>query len=125
MNPMEFFLVPEEIFRLGNTTSARLAHVRDKDIKTTQINGVIMVIADGRGISVFDKVGILASPMSGWAWRFRPNTTFPIGLKLVQDKAHHYHIAPTHNMPMSKYIGLLEELALKADRVFKKEGRIL
>ena len=124
MNPIEFYLVPEEIFRLGNAESPKLAHVRDRDINTIQINGVSMVVANGKGISVFDKAGIMASPMTGWAWRFPPNTSFPMGLKLVQDKAHHYCIAPTHNMPISKYKGLLEELAVKADRVFKKEGRL-
>ncbi|MDP5138632.1 hypothetical protein ORJ04_22040 [Rheinheimera baltica] len=48
-----------------------------------------------------------------------------MGLKLVQDKAHHYCIAPTQNMPIDKYKGLLEEMALKAARVFKKEGKVV
>ncbi|WP_440480621.1 hypothetical protein [Rheinheimera baltica] len=54
-----------------------------------------------------------------------PNTQPPVGLKLVQDKAHHYCIAPTQNMPIDKYKGLLEEMALKAARVFKKEGKVV
>ena len=61
--------------------------------------------------------------MTGWVWSFSPNTTLPPGLKLVQDKPHHYCIAPVQNMPVDKYKGLLEELALKANRVFKKDGR--
>ena len=72
---------------------------------------------------MFDKVGINESPMNGWVWRFAPNTQPPFGLKLVQDKAHHYCIAPTQNMPIDKYKGLLEEMALRATRVFKKEGK--
>jgi hypothetical protein len=63
--------------------------------------------------------------MSGWVWRFRPNTTIPFGLKLVQDKAHHYCIAPIMNMPLSKYKGLLEEMAMFATRVYKKEGKAI
>ncbi len=65
----------------------------------------------------------MQSPMNGWVWRFPPDTTLPQGLKLVQDKPHHFCIAPCQNMPVDKYKGLLEELALKANPVFKKEGR--
>ena len=61
--------------------------------------------------------------MTGWVWRFPPNTKPPLGLKLVQDKPHHFCIAPTQNMPVDKYKGLLEEMALRASRVFKKEGK--
>lgn len=66
----------------------------------------------------------MLSSMSGWVWKFPANTILPAGLKLVNDRPHHYCIAPSHNMPVDKYKGLLEELALKASRVFKKEGRL-
>lgn len=45
--------------------------------------------------------------------------------KLVQDKEHHYCIAPTKNMPINKYKGLLEEMAILATRVYKKEGKAI
>lgn len=48
---------------------------------------------------------------------------FGIGLKLVQDKPHHFCIAPAQNMPVDKFKGLLEEMAVRATRVFKKEGK--
>lgn len=121
MFPKEFYIIPEEVFRLGNSSSPKISHVRSKDIDVTNINGVTVVIANGKGISVFDKEGITQSPILGWVWRFSANTHFPIGLKLVQDKSHHYCIAPTQNMPIDKYKGLLEEMALKATRVYKKE----
>lgn len=123
MYPIEFFIVPEELFRLGNSNSPRLSNVRERDIDTMSINGITVIKANGKGISVFDKQGINESPMSGWVWRFPPNTQPPHGLKMVQDKAHHYCIAPTQNMPLDKYKGLLEEMALRANRVFKKEGK--
>ena len=122
MFPKEFYIMPEELFRLGNSTTPKLSNVRARDVDIVQINGIAIIKANGKGISVFDKVGINESPMSGWGWRFAPNTQPPIGLKLVQDKPHHFCIAPTQNMPISKYIGLLEELALKGHRVYKKEG---
>lgn len=123
MFPKEFFIVPEELFRLGNTNSPRLSNVRSRDIDTIEINGVVVIRANGKGISVFDKAGINESPMTGWVWRFPPNTQPPVGLKLVQDKPHHFCIAPAQNMPIDKYKGLLEEMALRATRVFKKEGK--
>ncbi len=119
----EFYIVPEEIFRLGNSGSPRFSNVRSKDVDTVIINGIVIIRANGKSISVFDRQGINESPMSGWVWRFPPNMQPPFGLKLVKDKEHHYCIAPTQNMPIEKYKGLLEEMALRATRVFKKEGR--
>ena len=122
MFPQEFYIVPEELFRLGNANHPKLSNVRPRDVDTTDINGIVVILANGKGISIFDRQGIDESPMSGWVWRFPPNTKPPYGLKLVQDKPHHYCIAPIKNMPIDKYKGLLEEMALKANRVFKKEG---
>ena len=121
----EFYIVPEEIFRLGNSNNPRLSNVRPRDVDITTINGIEVVVANGKGISVFDKVGINESPMAGWIWRFAPNTRLPIGLKLVKDKEHHFCIAPIQNMPVDKYKGLLEEMALHANRVYKKEGKAI
>jgi hypothetical protein len=123
MFPKDFFILPEELFRLGNSNNSNLSNVRARDIDTIEINGITVIVANGKGVSVFDKAGINESPMTGWVWRFAPNTQPPVGLKLVKDKAHHFCIAPTHNMPVDKYKGLLEEMAFKATRVFKKEGK--
>lgn len=123
MFPKEFYIMPEDLFRLGNATTSKLSNVRGRDVDTIEINGITVIKANGKGISVFDQTGINESPMSGWVWRFPPNTQPPVGLKLVQDKPHHFCIAPTQNMPIGKYIGLLEELALRGHRVFKKEGK--
>lgn len=123
MLPREFYLVPEEIFRLGNSKDARLSNVRPRDVNIAVINSIEVIIANGKGISVFDKEGINESPMSGWVWCLSKNTQMPIGLKLVQDKKHHYCIAPMQNMPIDKYKGLLEEMAMHAKRVYKKEGK--
>lgn len=63
--------------------------------------------------------------MTGWVWRFPSNSKPRLGLKFVQDKPHHFCIAPIRNMPIDQYKGLLEEMALKAVRVFKKEGKVV
>ncbi|GLQ31065.1 hypothetical protein [Litoribrevibacter albus] len=125
MFPKEFYLIPEEIFRMGNASEPKLSNVRARDVNTMEVNGIRVIIANGKGVSVFDKVGINESPMNGWVWRFPPNCNLPAGLKFVQDKPHHYCIAPIQNMPVDKYKGLLEEMALKAQRVYKKEGKVV
>jgi hypothetical protein len=122
VQPLDFYIVPEDIYRLGSVGGPRLSNIRARDVDTTEINGVTVVIANGKGISVFDIEGIKLSPMSGWVWKFSSSTFMPQGLKLVQDKPHHYCIAPMSNMPIDKYKGLLEELALRATRVFQKAG---
>ena len=122
MQPLDFYIVPEDIYRLGNVGGPRLSNVRARDVDTTEINGVTVVVANGKGISVFDIEGIKLSPMTGWVWKFSATTSMPLGLKLVHDKPHHYCIAPMSNMPIDKYKGLLEELALRATRVFQKPG---
>lgn len=125
MLPREFYIIPEEIFRLGNSNGPRLSNVRSRDVNTTTFNGIEIIIANGKGVSVFDKAGINESPMSGWVWQFSQNTRIPTGLKLVQDKKHHYCIAPVQNMPIDKYKGLLEEMAMHAKRIYKKEGKVV
>lgn len=65
MFPKEFFILPEEPFRLGNSDSPRLCNVRSRDIDTVKINGITVIRANGKGISIFDKTGINESPMTG------------------------------------------------------------
>ena len=86
---------------------------------------LLLLLPTARGLVFFDREGINESPMIGWVWRFPPNTRPPVGLKMVQDKPHHYCISPTQNMPVGKFKGLLEEMALSATRVFKKEGKVV
>jgi len=44
----------------------------------------------------------------------------PADLKLVTDSPGHYLVAPVKNMLVDKYKGILEEMALKALKLFKK-----
>ena len=88
------------------------------------MNGVTVVIANGKGISVFDYEGIAQAPVEGWVWKVAATTPLPAGLRLVHDKPHHYCVAPIANMPVDKYKRLLEELALRAVRVLKKQGKM-
>jgi hypothetical protein len=54
-------------------------------------------------------------------WRIKKGAQLPPGLCLVKDMRPdhegHYMIAPQQEMPLKKYLGLLEELRLDRNRV--------
>lgn len=85
------------------------------------VNGIAVAISNGKGISLFTKERIEATPMSGWVWKISKGTSVPKGLKLINDREGHYSICPTHNMPLDEFIGLLSKLALQCHKVYKKQ----
>lgn len=99
MQPSEFYVIPEDVYRLGNSENPRLAHVRSRDVDMTVVNGITVVVANGKGISVFDREAITQAPFEGWVWKLTAITILPTGLKMVNDKPGHYCIAPVTNMP--------------------------
>jgi len=118
----DLYFAPEDLYRLGNSTSARLTNVRrPKDVDTTEMNGISMVIANGKGISLSTKDRLDKARMSGWVWKISTGVQMPIGLRLLNDRPGHYSVCPISNMPLDEFIGLLSKLALKCQKVFKKE----
>lgn len=116
------YFAPEDLFRLGNSSGPRLTNVRrPKDVDTTEINGICVVIANGKGISLSTKSRLDKTPMSGWVWKIGRGTQMPVGLKLINDRPGHYAVCPISNMALDEFIGLLSKLALKCQKVFKKE----
>lgn len=118
------FIAPEDLYRIGNSSSPRMDDVRARDVSTYMQDGIEIVIANGRGISLYNKKGLQKSPLSGWAWQINAGTSFPMGLTLTQDDdpEGHYTLVPQFNMPLSKFKGLLEEVALNCTKVFKKSA---
>lgn len=94
--------------------------VRESEIDTTDINGVRAVIANGRGVSLYTKDELEKTTLTGWIWKFSAQTQVPLGLKLVNDKPGHYCVAPTYNMPLDLYKGLLQDMGMKAEKVWRK-----
>lgn len=118
----DLYFTPEDLYRLGNSSSARLTNVRrPKDVDTMEINGIIVVIANGKGVSLFAKDRLDRTQMSGWVWKISKGVRVPTGLKLLNDRPGHYSICPISNMPLDEFIGLLSKLALNCHKVFKKE----
>jgi len=123
MLPRDFYLFPEDLYRIGNTTESRLGHIRKMDINTTDVNGVVSVIANNKGVSVWDEANIRKGSLSGWAWKIPMNTELPPGLKLRNDSAGHYMICPVNQMPLDEYRGLLAKLAVRCQKAFQVAKR--
>ena len=88
---------------------------------TTVLNGITMVVSNGKGISLSTKGRIDKTQMTGWVWKISRGTQMPVELKLLNDRQDHFSICPISNMPLDEFIGLLSKLALKCQKVFKKE----
>lgn len=122
MQTEDLYLAPEDLFRLGNATDPRLTNIRrPKDIDTIEVNGILVVVANGKGISLSTKARLESTPMSGWVWKIPKGTIVPSGLKLLNDRPGHYSICPVSNMPLDEFKGLLSRLAMKCQKVFKKQ----
>jgi len=84
-------------------------------------DGIDAVIANGNGFSAFDHITKIMGKPGKKVWRIKKGVLLPHELKLVKDKrpGHegHYMIAPSTNMPLKKYLGLLEELGLDRSKV--------
>lgn len=121
----EFYIFPEEVYRVGNSSSHKMTALRVGEIDVYEIKGIKMVTANGKGISVFTLIGLKEEGLTGFAWKFTKNTPVEPGLKLIDDeKPEHYTLAPIKNMPLDEYKGLLEKMGLKCSKYIKikKDG---
>jgi hypothetical protein len=50
--PQLLYMLDEDLYRLGNSTSPKLNHVRPDDVTVYNRNGIAMVRADGSGVSL-------------------------------------------------------------------------
>jgi len=121
----EFYIFPEEVYRIGNSSSPKMTALRVGEIDVYEIKGIKVVIANGKGVSVFTLKGLKEERLTGFAWKFNKNTPIEVGLKLVDDeKPEHYTLAPIKNMPLDEYKGILEKMGLKCSKYLKikKDG---
>ena len=71
-----------------------------------------MIVANGKGISLYNKTGLDLAPLSGWVWEIKANTSLPTGLKLIKDDRPegHYSLCPTKNISTHEFVSLLEKV---------------
>jgi len=115
-----FYLFPEDVYRMGNSSSHKLTSLRVGEVSVYEIKGVKMVTANGKGVSVFTLQGLKDEGLTGFAWLFTKGTHVVPGLKLVDDnKPEHYTLAPMRNMPLDEYKGLLEKMGIKCSKYLR------
>ena len=105
------YLFEEDLFRIGNASTAKLDNVREDDVDTYEVNRVQIVIANGKGISLFSEQGLSRARRGGWLWKIPRGTPMPSGLALHNDHGSHFMICPLRDMPMFQFKGLLCEIA--------------
>jgi hypothetical protein len=55
-SPQYLYLLDEDLYRLGNAASSRLDNVRDRDLDTYERDGIVIVRANRKGISLLNEV---------------------------------------------------------------------
>lgn len=120
----ELYLSPETLYRLGNASSPLMSRIRPGEIDIVDVNGVKVIVSNGKGISLYNKTGLDLAPLTGWVWEISKNTPLPTGLKLIRDHSPegHYSLCPNRNMPVSEFVSLLEKVAIHCKKVFKKKA---
>ena len=123
-NNEKLYILQEDLYRIGNSSSSKLADVRQGEITTSRINGIKTIVANDKGVSLYNKQGLDDAPLSGWVYEIKAGGVLPFGLKLWKDPQidGHYHVCATNNMSFHKYVGLLEELATHCNKIFKKKS---
>jgi len=118
------YLSPETLYRLGNSSSPLLTRVRPGEVDIIEVNGIKMIVANGKGISLYNKVGLDLAPLSGWVWEIKSQTSIPLGLKLIKDDKPegHYSLCPTRNMSVHEFVSLLEKVVIYCKKSFKKKA---
>jgi len=61
----EFYIIPEEVYRVGNSTSPLLHKVRSGEVDVMEMNGVRIILANGKGVSLYNEAGLKEAPLSG------------------------------------------------------------
>ena len=124
-------VVPVDLFRSGSINGPNLHKLRTMpprtieqsfDVQIYVKNGISFVSKDTGGISTFDKI---RPGIGNYWWKIPKGTKIPAGLRISRDSNQtpssnptHYTIRPQSDMPLTRYIRLLQELALFAEMTF-------
>jgi len=125
-------VVPTNLYRHGGKNSPELHKLRTMpprtieerfDIALYKKNNCSYVSKDTGGISTFNQQ---SSKFGKFWWVIPKGTKIPVGLRVSRDfnskpssKPTHYTIRPVVDMPLTQYIGLLDDLSASAERLFK------
>jgi hypothetical protein len=114
----------KDLYRSGNASSPNFSQNRAlKDVPIYDKNGIPHVRAIGNGFSTFDHITSGMKRQGKNVWKIKKGIVVPQGLKIVHDrtpnKKGHFMIAPEKDMPLMKYLGLLQELGSDVTKCVK------
>lgn len=120
----DFNELQRPLFRSGNSSSPNFTQNRAlKDVTTYDKSGIAYVRANGNGFSTFDYITSGMKRQGKNVWRIKKRVVIPQGLKIIHDrtptKKGHFMIAPDKDMPLMKYLGLLQELGADMTKCIK------
>lgn len=120
----DFEELQRPLFRSGNSSNPNFSHTRAlKDLTIYDRQGVSYVRANGNGFSTFDHITTGMKKQGKNVWKIKKGAVIPLGLKVVSDKTPgkkgHYMIAAEMDMPLMKYLGLLQELGTDITKCVK------
>jgi len=85
-----------------------------KDCVTYERDGVTFVSANLTGFSCFDHITERMKQQGRNVWKLRKGVAIPTELGLVKDLRPgyegHFMLPPLRDMPLKKYVGIIEEL---------------
>jgi hypothetical protein len=99
-----------DLYRSGNTTSARMDNVRTQDVTQVTENGVVYVLPNTGGISTSTS----AAGLSTTVWKIPKATTYPDTLKVWNDSPGHWAWEPAAKMTLSSFTAALAGMNAKA-----------
>lgn len=120
----DFDELQRPLYRSGNASSPNFSQNRAlKDVSVYDKNGIPHVRANGNGFSTFDHITSGMKRQGKNVWKIKKGIPIPQGLKIVHDrtpnKKGHFMIAPERDMPLMKYLGLLQELGSDMTKCIK------
>lgn len=86
--PQFLYMLDEDLYRIGNASNPKIHNVRPDDVTLYERNGIVMVTANGFGISLIteERLKRTASHLTGYAWKLPANLPMPPGLALNADR---------------------------------------
>jgi hypothetical protein len=71
----KLYLAPEDLYRLGNATSPLMTRMRPGEVDIVAINGINTIVANRKGVSLYNKTGLALAPLKGWVWEISARHT--------------------------------------------------
>ena len=120
-------MLPEELYRVGSTSSPKLDRIRiPRDVsfnQTYQSDGLTWIRPGKHGVSLFTLKGIKEKMAffdpADTVWQLPKVVNLPITLGITSDHGEHYLIYPLQNMPLDEFKGEVAKIARQANAYLK------